>query len=117
MPVALQGLIILSILCIHANSIFARPVESDPFEIGEGWFEILLPSLQLVTTEHIPPHIRPKAEYTLKRLKLGNGERVIRRRRSWLELYQEGMLELSGLKVVAPLIATAIKRKAESATS
>ncbi len=30
----------------------------DPFEVGDDWFEILLPSLQMVPTERIPSRRR-----------------------------------------------------------
>ena len=83
----------------------------DPYEVGPGWFEILLPSLQMTVTDAVPPAYRAKAEYTLKRLKLRDGERVIRWRRSWLRMYQEGKLTLDGLRDVAPLIAAAIDKK------
>jgi len=82
----------------------------DPYEVGEGWFEILLPSLQLVVTDKVPAALRARAEYTLKRLHLRDDERVIRQRRAWLELYEKGMpLEL--LAETAPLIAAAISKR------
>ena len=80
----------------------------DPFEVGEGWFKIILPSLQMVTTNRVPMEYRAKAEYTLTRLKLRDGEQVIRWRRSWYELFEEGRLSLEGLREVAPLIAEAV---------
>jgi hypothetical protein len=83
----------------------------DPYEVEEGWFEIILPSLQLCLTDRIPPNLRAKAEFTLMRLKLRDGERVIRQRRAWYRLYLEGRLSLDGLKKVAPLIAHAVRRE------
>ena len=82
----------------------------DPFEIGRGWFEILLPSLQMCCTKAIPPECREKAEYTLKRLKLRDGESMIRWRESWHALYRDGRLTLDGLRMVALLIAEAVER-------
>ena len=41
----------------------------DPFEVDEDWFEIILPSLQLVLTPLVPPEFRDRAEFTLKQLK------------------------------------------------
>jgi hypothetical protein len=87
----------------------------DPYEIGPGWFEILLPSLQMRVTDAVPPACRAKAEYTLTRLKLRDGERVIRWRRSWHKMYEEGKLTLDGLRSVAPLIAAAIDRRTSKA--
>jgi hypothetical protein len=99
------------------NSIKKNADESilDPFEIGRGWFEILLPSLQMRCTAAIPAEYRGKAEYTLKRLKLRDGESMIRWRESWYALYRDGRLTLDGLRMVAPLIAEAIERTASAA--
>lgn len=82
----------------------------DPHEVGAGWFEIILPSLQMRTTDAIPPAYREKAEYTLKRLKLRDGERIIRWRQSWYNMYKKKKLPLEGLREVAPLIADAVEK-------
>jgi hypothetical protein len=63
----------------------------DPHEIGEGWFEILLPSLQMRVTDAVP-------------------EEHIRWRLSWYQAYQNGGLTLEQLRQWAPLIAEAIVR-------
>lgn len=83
----------------------------DPFEVGDGWFEILLPSLQLVVTHAVPAAHRELAEYTLERLHLRDDERVLRQRRAWYRMYQEGELTLEGLRRRAPLIARAVDRQ------
>jgi hypothetical protein len=83
----------------------------DPFQVQDGWFEIILPSLQLRVTDQVPPELRLKAEYTLKRLHLQDDERVIRQRREWYRMYQEGELTLVGLSRKAPLIATAVEKQ------
>jgi hypothetical protein len=83
----------------------------DPHEVGEGWFEIILPSLQMKVTDAVPAKFRAKAEFTLKRLKLRDGERVIRWRKSWYDMYLSGDLTLNGLRRVAPLIALAIDKE------
>lgn len=80
----------------------------DPLQVEDGWFEILLPSLQLVLTDAVPPDEKDRAEYTLTRLHLRDDERVIRQRREWYRMYQEGELTLDGLEKKAPLIARAI---------
>ncbi len=80
----------------------------DPYEIGPGWFEILLPSLQMRATEKVPTGLRAKAEFTLTRLQLRDGERIIRWRRSWYAAYCSGQLTLEGLQTFAPLIAAAV---------
>lgn len=81
----------------------------DPYEVGDGWFEIVLPSLQMKVTDAVPVKYRAKAEFTLKRLKLRDGERIIRWRQSWFNMYLEGELTIDGLRRVAPLIALAVE--------
>ena len=81
----------------------------DPYEIRPGWFRILLPSLQLELTDKVPPRLRPKALYTITRLKLRDGEKIVRWRRQWYELYERGDLTLDGLRRVAPLLAAAVE--------
>jgi hypothetical protein len=82
----------------------------DPYKVKEGWFEILLPSLIMRTTNAIPEGLRNKADYTLRRLKLDHGAMVIRWRQSWYDLYMSGDLSLDGLRKVAPLIAAAVDK-------
>ncbi|WP_421228882.1 hypothetical protein [Aeromonas enteropelogenes] len=83
----------------------------DPLDVGAGWFEVLLPSLQLVVVqERIPEPWRGLAEQTLNRLHLRDDERVLRQRRAWYQMYQAGKLTLEGLRDVAPLIAAAVER-------
>ncbi len=88
----------------------------DPYEVGEGWFEISLPSLQLVVTERVPAEHRARAEYTLLRLHLRDDERIVRQRRAWLKLYEEDQLSLDGLALVAPLIAAAVSKRDSEAS-
>jgi len=80
----------------------------DPFQVGDDWFEILLPSLQLVLTDAVPLRVRQKAEFTLQRLHLRNDERVLRQRQQWYQLYLDRDITLEGLEKKAPLIARAI---------
>lgn len=82
----------------------------DPFEVQDGWFEILLPSLQLVVSDRIPAQLRVRAEYVLERLRLRDDERVLRQRREWYRMYQDGEVTLEGLEKKAPLIAQAVAR-------
>lgn len=82
----------------------------DPYEVGEGWFKVLLPSLQLVRTDKVPPERRELVDRTLKGLGLVHDERVLRQRRRWYALYLEGKLSLEGLREMAPLIAAAVEK-------
>jgi hypothetical protein len=86
----------------------------DPFDLGEDWFEILLPSLQLVLTDKVPPQQLQRAEFTLERLRLRDDERVLRQRQQWYQLYLDGDLTLQGLEKKAPLIARAVKKQQQA---
>ncbi|WP_323914294.1 hypothetical protein [Aeromonas caviae] len=84
----------------------------DPLNVGSGWFEVLLPSLQLVMVpDRVPEALRTLAELTLIRLHLRDDERVLKQRRMWYRMYQEGKLTLEGLHEMAPLIAAAVEKQ------
>jgi hypothetical protein len=83
----------------------------DPFQVMDGWFRVLLPSLQLVPTDKIPPKERARAEFMIERLHLRDDERIIRQRREWYPMYQERELTLEGLRKKAPLIARAVEEQ------
>jgi hypothetical protein len=82
----------------------------DPYEVQDDWFQLILPSLQLVLTDKVPPTKRDQAEFVLRRLRLRDDERVIRQRREWYRMYQDGEITLEGLARKAPLIARAVAR-------
>lgn len=82
----------------------------DPFAVRDGWFEVLLPSMQLVLTPLVPKHLRARAQFMLDRLHLAHDERIVRQRREWYRMYQEEGLSLDGLARKAPLIAAAIRK-------
>jgi hypothetical protein len=88
----------------------------DPFEVQDDWFEIILPSLQLVLTDAVPPQECQRAEFTLERLHLRDDERVIRQRQQWYQLYLDGDLTLEGLEKKAPLIARAIRKQQQDSS-
>ncbi len=87
----------------------------DPYEVGEDWFEVSLPDLQLRLTDKIPPRLRERAEWTLKRLRLRNDPRVIRHRQGFYQMYVDKKLTLEGLRDYAPLIARAVDTQMASA--
>jgi hypothetical protein len=83
----------------------------DPFEVEDDWFEILLPSLQLVLTNAIPTeYLRIQAEFTLKQLQLQNGDWIIEERQYYYDAYKSGEITLSKLEKDAPLIARVVKK-------
>jgi hypothetical protein len=87
----------------------------DPYEVQSGWFEIILPSLQMRLTDKVPQAYRAKAELTLSRLKLRDGEKIVQWRRRYYERYQDGSLTLDGLRMFAPLVAEAVEREQHAA--
>lgn len=83
----------------------------DPYEVGECWFEVLLPSMELIARfDIIPPERHTLVRATLATLPLVHDERVVRQRREWYSLYLTGMITFAGLQAFAPLIATAVDR-------
>ncbi|AIZ34586.1 hypothetical protein [Pseudomonas parafulva] len=82
----------------------------DPFSVADGWFEIVLPSMQMVVSQCIPEPFRALAERTLTLLPLRDDERILRTRRQWLEAYEKGM-PLEVLREKAPLIAIAVEKR------
>ncbi len=100
--------------CSHWINSSKRTVDNkvlDPFQVGDNWFELLLPSLQLVLSANIPEEKKEIAKFTLTRLHLDHDERVLRQRREWYRMYQEGEITLEGLRKKAPLIARAIEEQ------
>ena len=83
----------------------------DPYTIGDDWFEIQYPSLQLLLTEAIPKKERERALRTIIELRLRDSDRILKRRRMWFEEYKSGKLSLEGLEGFAPLIAAMVKRE------
>ncbi|WP_204104970.1 MULTISPECIES: hypothetical protein [Spirulina sp. CCY15215] len=83
----------------------------DPFDVGDNWFEIVLPSLELRLSDRIPDRERKRAEFTLERLHLRDDERVVRQRQEWYRLFIDDGLPLKILEKKAPLIARAVRKQ------
>jgi hypothetical protein len=81
----------------------------DPFEVQDDWFEVQLPSLQLVLTDKIPPELREKAEFTIKQLQIQNSDWVIEQRAYYYDSYQRGEITLECIERDAPLLGRAIR--------
>lgn len=81
----------------------------DPCEIGEDWFEIVLPGCELRVTDRCPEELRERARFMLRRLGLDHGPDVLPFRRRWYELHRKGGLTLDALEEMAPLVARAIR--------
>jgi hypothetical protein len=89
----------------------------DPYEVGDDWFEILLPSCQMIMTERCPPSHHERARNMLVRLRLGHDEAVVSYRQEWYRMYCDGELSLEGLDRKAPLLARAIRKQEAAAAS
>jgi hypothetical protein len=83
----------------------------DPYEVGDDWFEVQLPSLQLEPTDRIPLGARQRSLFTLERLGLRDGAPVIRRRQAWYEAFLKGRHSLEGLRHCAPLLSRAVEKR------
>jgi hypothetical protein len=81
----------------------------DPFEVGDDWFEIELPSL-LLRPVGVPSERIDAARLTLERLGLDQGSRALELRWEWYDFHQRNELSLDGLRSVAPLVARAVDR-------
>ncbi len=82
----------------------------DPCQIGDDWFEIVLPTYELRVTERCPEALRERARSMLRRLRLDHGPEVVPYRRCWHDLHQKG-LPLEELDKHAPLLARAIRKE------
>lgn len=82
----------------------------DPLLVEDDWFELLYPSLQLVPTPNIPVEFRDRADFTLDRLKLRDGEAAIRFRQEWLHQYRLGNATLSLIDIHCPLVSRLIRQ-------
>ena len=91
----------------------SKHIVLDPFQVHDEWFEMKLPSLQLVLTDKVPKAKKKIADLTMEKLGLQDDEVVIRYRRKWFEQYQDRNLKLEGLKDFAPLIARAVEADLE----
>lgn len=80
----------------------------DPYQVGAGWFEIQLPSLELVLTSQVPAAERARAAFTITWLKLDRGARILRERRYHLRQYVSGAMTLALVRERMPLLADAI---------
>ena len=81
----------------------------DPYKVGEGWFEILLPTLEMVATDKVPAEFRALAEQTLEALPIGRDPRILKRRGVLYDAYRNGEISPAELRRRAPLLAAAVE--------
>jgi hypothetical protein len=81
----------------------------DPFKVRTGWFEVILPSMQLVRTNRVPARLQAKADFTVRQLKLANGNKIRQIRRGYYEDHKLRGLRMNLLRDYAPLVAKAVE--------
>lgn len=87
----------------------------DPFQVQNDWFEVDLLTMELCPTKAIPLHERTRANFTLNQLKLRNGTKIKKQRRTWYNLFKAGTFgcaptNIDNLRVFAPQVADAIEK-------
>jgi hypothetical protein len=84
----------------------------DPFTVKAGWFRVILPSFELVITDAVDPGLRQLAQFTIRELGLDKGHEAIEARWSAYESHwNDGEIDLVGLRRDAPLIAEAVEAR------
>jgi len=83
----------------------------DPFEIDGDWFEIDLGNMRLTLVANIDAETRKRAEFTLDKLHLRDGDDIVRQRWLWYDMYVEFGNSIEWLWKVAPLIAKAVAKR------
>lgn len=90
----------------------------DPLIVEEDWFELSWRDLQLRITDRCPADLRQRAEYMLEKRELRKGDKVMRNRETYLDLFEtEGESALPFIERCAPLVAKAIKKNWHDAVS
>lgn len=82
----------------------------DPCEIEDGWFEVQLPSFQLVPGGRLPSSLRQRAELTIDKLQLRGHKARFTRWHWYCSHWHAGQPDLAALRRDAPLVAAAIER-------
>ena len=82
----------------------------DPFTMDEDSFQILFPSLQVVTNPNLPNDQREKISATIRRLRLNNGL-CIKARKRWLAPLVKGKISFDFVKEKAPFLAYEMERQ------
>lgn len=83
----------------------------DPASVGPEWFRLSYPALHLEVGPGCPRNMRRRAEFTLDRLGLRRGRRVLLARTEFLQAYLRHGAPLSLIRRWAPLIAGVIERE------
>lgn len=79
----------------------------DPFTVQDDWFELLLPSLELVATAAVPAGETARVAAALRWL--GQGQKVVNARRGYFTAYRSGGMTIEQLDRWAPLLSRALR--------
>lgn len=82
----------------------------DPFTLGTGWFQLQLPSLQVLPNPELPLEDSSRVISTIKRLRL-NHTLCINSRKRWVVSLIRGKINFIFLKENAPFIAYELERQ------
>ena len=82
----------------------------DPFDVGNGWFELELVGYQLKPAGQLDPRTRDRVAKTIDQLKL-NDEDCRELREHYASAYLTGEIRLSFLERRAPFIAIELRRQ------
>ena len=82
----------------------------DPCEVQPGWFEVLLPSFELVITNILPDPLKLRAQTTIKMLQLRRHKAQFTRWRWYQRYWNAGNPDLVSLRNDAPLVAAAVEK-------
>ena len=82
----------------------------DPFEIGEGWFELEFVCFQVISSRRLPPHQQLQAAHTVEELHLNCSE-CLSLRRSQVEAYAQVHVSFEHLEGRSPFVARELRRQ------
>ncbi len=82
----------------------------DPYVVQPGWFEVILPSMQLqANMASIPAKWQPQVKYTLQHLPIRDDERVVTFRHECYQQYKANP-QIGWLLHIAPLVGQAVQK-------
>lgn len=79
----------------------------DPYIVQDNWFELLLPSCELIATAQVPPQHQQAVQNALRWL--AKDDRVMDERDAYFQGYLSKEITLNHLRKCAPLIARALE--------
>lgn len=81
----------------------------DPYTVQDDWFELLLPSLELVATAKVPVGEAVRVKSALRWL--GRNHKILKVRRGYFTAYRSGEMTIEQIDRWAPLLGRALRAK------